>query len=134
MQEITISSRRPIELIDITEQIKQIIYNTDVISGLCSLYIPHATAGILINENESGLIKDFEKELKNLFIDRDFEHNRVDNNARSHILSGFIGINHIIPFQNNKLKLGTWQQIFFVELDGPRSQRKIIINLVKGES
>lgn len=134
MQEITISSRRPIELIDITEQIKQIIYDTNIVSGLCSLYIPHATAGIIINENESGLIKDFERELKNLFVDRDFEHNRVDNNARSHILSGFIGINQIIPFQNNRLKLGTWQQIFFVELDGPRSQRKIIINLIKGKS
>ncbi|MFH1749999.1 MAG: secondary thiamine-phosphate synthase enzyme YjbQ [bacterium] len=134
MQEITISSRRPIELIDITERVKQIIYNTDITSGLCSLYIPHATAGIIINENEPGLIKDFERELKNLFIDKDFEHNRIDNNARSHILSGFIGVNQTIPFQNKKLRLGTWQQIFFVELDGPRSQREIIINLIQDKS
>ncbi|MFC1656778.1 secondary thiamine-phosphate synthase enzyme YjbQ [Patescibacteria group bacterium] len=131
MQEISISSRRPIELIDITNRVLKVVDSGEKTSGLLNIFIPHATAGLILNENEHGLIKDFERELKQLLNDRDFEHNRIDNNAKSHILSGFLGSSINIPFENKKLKLGNWQQIFFVELDGPRSQRKIIINIIQ---
>ncbi len=133
MQEINISSRRPIELIDITERVEQIIYDSNIEAGNCNLFVPHATAAIILNENEPGLVSDFEKILKSEYQGIDFEHNRIDNNARSHLLSGFIGSSVNIPFENNKLKLGTWQQIFFVELDGPRSRRKIIVNLIRND-
>ena len=131
MQEIKISSRRPIELIDITDRIQQVVSDSKMDQGLCYLFVPHATAGIIINENETGLIKDFEKILKITFKDFDFEHNRIDNNAHSHLLAGFIGPDVFIPFEKQKLQLGRWQQIFFIELDGPRSRRNVLVSLIQ---
>ena len=66
---------------------------------------------------------------KKLAKDKDYEHNRIDNNAEAHLLSGLIGQSKIIPIKDNNLVLGTWQQIFLVELDGPR-ERKIVIHFL----
>ena len=58
-------------------------------------------------------------------------HDGVDNNAAAHIKSSIIGVSKAIPIKDNKLTLGTWQDIFFCEFDGPRSSRKIIIDIIK---
>jgi len=131
VETIVLSSSKEIELIDITSRIEDILSKQDIENGLCNIFVPHATAGLIINENEPGLVSDFEKVLEQEFSGYDFKHNQIDNNARSHILSGFIGASLSIPFENKKLRLGTWQQIFLVELNGPRNQRQFIVNLIQ---
>ncbi len=86
---------------------------------------------MLINENEPGLLKDFQNALENLVPSNvNYQHDRIDNNADSHIRSFLIGNSETIPLNNGKLDLGTWQSIFFVELDGPR-RRKVTVTVME---
>ena len=81
----------------------------------------------MINENESRLIKDFENSLERLIPENNnYGHDQIDNNADSHIRAFLIGSGETIPFKNSKLELGTWQSVFFVELDGPRNRKFIL--------
>ncbi len=119
-----VSTSKPIQLVDITDQIE---YGP---SGKAVLvYTPHTTCAIMINENESGLVKDFESYLSDLISDRKFLHDRIDNNGGSHILGGLLGPSVVIPIVNGRLGLGTWQRVFLVELDGPRNREVICVTL-----
>jgi secondary thiamine-phosphate synthase enzyme len=125
--QFTVSTNKRIELVDITDQIEEIVRQADISQGSCLIFVPHSTAAILITENETGLIKDWEKFIKKLTAGETWKHNRIDNNAEAHLLSGLIGQTKTIPIKNNQLQRGTWQQIFLVELDGPRGTRKITV-------
>ena len=123
------SSKR-VEIIDITRDINNILAGCKINDGIINIFAVHSTAGIVINENESRLIKDFENSLEKLIPEKDsYGHDQIDNNADSHIRAFFIGSSEIIPFSGNSLSLGTWQSVFFVELDGPRN-RKFIVTIM----
>ena len=130
IKELSVSSKNRYELIDVTSTVESIVSESGIKSGLCLVLAPHSTAAIVLTENEEGLKKDWLTVLKKLVSGFDFLHNRIDNNADSHILSGLLGQEKILPIENGKLVRGTWQQIFLVELDGPRN-RKVIVKLVK---
>lgn len=127
----SISSQNRYQLVDITEQVEEAIAKSKIKDGLCLVFVPHSTAAIILTENESGLKNDWLKILKKLVEGEDFEHNRIDDNADSHILSGLLGQGKTLPIENGRLVRGTWQQIFLVELDGPRT-RRVNIKIVKG--
>lgn len=119
-----------IEILDITQEVEFIISKSLYKTGIANIYSRHSTSGIIVNENELGLLKDFKYALKNLVpTDENYHHNRIDNNADSHIISFLIGNSETIPIYDGKLDLGTWQSIFFVELDGPRS-RKVTVTVL----
>jgi len=84
-----------------------------------------------LTENEEGLKQDWLVFLKKLVSGFTFQHDKIDDNADSHILSGLVGQEKILPFRDGRIIRGTWQQIFLLELDGPRS-RKVIVTIVKG--
>ncbi|HUV42330.1 MAG TPA: secondary thiamine-phosphate synthase enzyme YjbQ [Patescibacteria group bacterium] len=128
--EISVSTQNRYQLIDITDQVEQVLVKEKVKSGLCLVFVPHSTAAILLTENESGLKNDWLKILKKLVKDEQFEHNRIDGNADSHILSGLLGQGKVLPIENGKLVRGTWQQILLVELDDPRT-RRVFIKVIK---
>ena len=86
---------------------------------------------IILQENEQGLKKDIIKTIKKLFYGKNYEHDIIDDNAASHLASGFLGQSKILPIENSKLIRGTWQRILFIELDGPRNYREVIVNLIK---
>ena len=130
LKEFNISTKERYELIDITERVERIVQESDIKNGLVLVFIPHSTAGIILTENESGLKEDWLKVLKKLVSDFDFFHNRIDNNADSHILSGLIGQGKTLAIENGRLIRGTWQQIFLAEFDGPRT-RKVIIKILQ---
>ena len=112
-----------IQILDITREVKFIINKSVYKTGIANIYSRHSTSGIVVNENELGLLKDFKCALENLVPpNENYDHNRIDNNADSHIKSFLIGNSEIIPVYEGKLDLGTWQSIFFVELDGPRNR------------
>ena len=120
-------SNKRVEIIDMTQDINDILTKSKIKDGLINVFAKHSTAGIVINENESGLVKDFQNAIESLIPENNnYLHDRIDNNADSHIRSFFIGSSETIPVENGYLSLGTWQSIFFVELDGPRNRKFVI--------
>ncbi len=118
------------EIINITTEVNFILEKSNIKKGLVNIYSKHSTSGIVINEDEPGLLKDFQNTLETLVPSNgNYKHDIIDNNADSHIRSFLIGNSETIPLYNGKLDLGTWQSIFFVELDGPRT-RKVTVTIV----
>ena len=127
---ISIETRKKYELVDITHQIKEIVKQAKVKGGFCQVYVPHATAAIIINENyDPDICDDFLDSLNDLIPEGKWRHDRVDGNGAAHIKAAILGPSETIPIQNGNLLLGQWQACMFCELDGPR-QRKIIITVV----
>ncbi len=127
---IDLKTDKRVEIIDITPEIQSIIREKQLENGIVNIYSRHSTSGIVINENERGLINDYQIALENLVpVNGDYQHNCIDNNADSHVRSFLIGNSVTIPLYDGRLDLGTWQSIFFVELDGPRS-RKVTVTVV----
>ncbi len=131
IREFSVPTHERYQLIDITEQIREAVKGSGVEEGIVLVFTPHSTAAIVLTENESGLKKDWLAMLEKLVSGIDFLHNQIDNNADSHILSGLIGQGKTLAVENRDLILGTWQQIFLVELDGPRKRRTVIIKIMK---
>lgn len=129
IKEFYISSQKRYELVDITSEVEQLIKKGRIENGLILIFVPHSTAAIVLTESEPGLKSDWLAVLKKLVSGIDFLHNQIDNNADSHILSGLLGQEKILAVENGKLVLGTWQQIFLAEFDGPR-KRRIIIKII----
>jgi len=112
------------EIIDITRNINAALAETGIRKGLVNVYSRHSTSGIFINENEKGLLEDYLDLIQSLVpTGGNYRHNRIDNNADSHLRSFLIGNNQTIPFEGASMSLGTWQSVFFLEMDGPRSRR-----------
>lgn len=131
IKEITLSSNDKFELIDITSAVKEVVLNSKVKEGLCFIAAPHATAAIILNENESGLKQDILESFKKLVPENSgYLHNKIDDNARAHILSSILGQNKFLLVKDGELVRGTWQNIFFVELDGPRSHRRVLVKVI----
>jgi len=133
MQTITISTSKKHELVDITSDVEKIVKDSKVKEGICFIYVPHATGGVTINENADPNIQaDIIKAVNKIILEHDdYLHDSIDNNAAAHIKSTIIGVSKTIPISDGKLQLGTWQSIFFTEWDGPRSNRKIIVKVIK---
>jgi secondary thiamine-phosphate synthase enzyme len=123
-QVFTLSTRKKIELLKITEKVSEAVKKSSVREGVILIHTPHTTAGLIINEAEPGLISDLEKTFQKLIPwNESYVHNRVDNNAPSHILASILSPSLSLPLTEGRISLGTWQSIFFVELDGPRTRR-----------
>lgn len=125
--ELTISSTKKNELIDITSEVEEAIKKSKIKEGICYLYTPHATAAITINENaDPNICDDFIEALAKLIPEGRWRHDRIDNNGAAHIKSAIIGPSEIIPIKNGELQLGQWQNIFLCDFDGPRKRRVIV--------
>ena len=120
------------EVHDVTEQVSKVVAESGTVAGQCTVYTPHATAAITINENaDPNIGADFLKALQKMVIEHDgWLHDRVDNNAAAHIKSALVGPSETIPITGGRLTLGTWQNIFFCEFDGPRRTRKVIVSVL----
>ncbi|MGD9780132.1 secondary thiamine-phosphate synthase enzyme YjbQ [Methanomethylovorans sp.] len=126
-----IDTNLAVELIDITDNVLEDVNKSSIRSGICVISTPHTTTAIVINENEPGLLSDMFTLLNKLVPPgAGYDHDRIDNNADSHLRAMLLGSSETIPIVDGKLVLGTWQRIFFVELDGPR-QRKANITLIR---
>ena len=128
---IALSTKEKYQLIDLTETIEEIVSESQVAKGLCLVHASHATAAIICNEHESGLIHDIVRKVKEIFPPgAGYMHDRIDDNASSHIASALIGASRTFPVEDGQLVRGTWQNIFLLELDGPRSRRTINVHVM----
>jgi secondary thiamine-phosphate synthase enzyme len=123
-KELYIQTSQKQEIIDITSKIEKLI---DIKNGTCLVYVPHATAAIMINESyDPNIMIDIIDSLNSLIPQGKWRHDAVDNNGAAHIKAGIIGPSEQIPIINGKLGLGQWQGLMLCDFDGPR-KRKIII-------
>jgi secondary thiamine-phosphate synthase enzyme len=128
---ITLRSTTRRQLIDITAQAIKFVEDSNITEGILTVSVPHATAAIISNENEKGLLKDIEAKIEELFPQSSaYSHNEIDNNADAHLAAAFLGHSRSFPVQARQLIRGTWQNIFLLELDGPRSRRNVNLNIV----
>ncbi len=129
---LEISSHEPIELIDITPHLQEFAKKNRVENGVIVITSQHTTAGIKINEKCEQLAKDLKVFLKKLAPPgENYHHNHeaLDgrNNAHSHLLSYLFSTSETVIVKNGEIRLGNWQSIFFVELDGPRPNRNVVM-------
>ncbi|MCD6563910.1 MAG: YjbQ family protein [Thermoproteales archaeon] len=130
-KELTLNTSKLYQLIDITYDVENVIKESGIKNGLCLVFAPHATASIIANEHESGLMNDILTKIKEDFPRNGrWLHNRIDDNAAAHLASAMLGSSRIFPVKDGKLIRGTWQNIFLVEMDGPRGYRRIIIEVL----
>lgn len=119
------------EIVDITQMVRDAVsaYGRDC--ELCALYALGATAAIMIQENWDPNIQiDVLKCRATIAPQGQWLHDRIDGNGDAHIKAGLVGPSEVVPIQNGKILLSTWQHIFFCEFDGPRSSRKVIVTLI----
>ena len=119
------------ELINITDRVRAAVKESGVKDGICVISTRHATGGIIINENERGLRTDILDMLESLVPgNKNYAHNQIDNNADAHLRAILLGMSEVIPVEDGQPVLGTWQSVFFVELDGPR-KRSVSIKIME---
>lgn len=117
-------------LYDITNKVEEIVTRSAVQTGMVNVYAQGATAGIMIQENwDNSVQNDVVNLLKKLIPRGVWEHDSQDGNGDSHLKAGIIGPDVTIPIIGWKMGLSTWQNIFFCEFDGPRSERRIIVTI-----
>ena len=131
MQEvIQISTAHQNGLTDITQEVEQILVESEIEEGLINVYVRGATAAIMIQENwDQSVQNDVIKLLRKLIPHGVWEHDHQDGNGDAHLKAGLVGPSETIPIMNGKMGLSTWQNIFLCEFDGPRSKREIVVTI-----
>ena len=125
--ELKIRTRTKFEVVDLSSDVMDAVRAANVEEGLCCVYVPHATAAIVINENDDPQICDDLLDVLNKLIPEGvWRHDKVDGNGAAHLKASILGPSETIPIQRGRLTLGTWQAIMLVELDGPRDRRVIV--------
>lgn len=128
--EYSIRTVRQQEFVSITHIIKRTVQNKNIKDGVAVIFVPHTTAGITINESsDPNVIIDILNSLNENFpVKNNYLH--LEGNSHAHIKASMMGSSVSVIIENNRLKLGTWQEIYFCEFDGPRN-RKFFIKLIE---
>ncbi|NLM73726.1 MAG: YjbQ family protein [Clostridiaceae bacterium] len=128
---ITINTDKKDEFINITSLIRQQVEKSGVRNGVVTVFVPHTTAGITINENaDPDVVIDILTTLNMVFPDRK-EYRHFEGNSAAHMKASVMGSSCNVIIENGTLKLGTWQGIYFCEFDGPRT-RKVYLKIIEG--
>jgi secondary thiamine-phosphate synthase enzyme len=128
---LTIKTTQREELVDFTNQVREIVQQAGITQGLINLYAQGATAALMIQENwDDSVQTDVVNFLRRLIPQGVWLHDRQDGNGDAHLKAGLVGPSETVPIINGKLGLSQWQNIFFCEFDGPRSKRRIICTLL----
>lgn len=128
---ITIVTHQRELLVDITEQVKRVVNASGVRDGIVTVYAQGATGAIMIQENwDESVQTDVVNFLRNIIPEGVWLHDQQDGNGDSHLKAGLVGPSETIPVMDGKLGLSTWQNIFFCEFDGPRSERRIVCTVL----
>lgn len=123
MREFCLETRARTAMIDITARVQQEIDAVGLRSGICTVFVPHTTAAVTVNENaDPDVVRDMLMETAKMVPERDGYHH-AEGNSDAHIKSSLCGCSCTIPVEEGRLCLGTWQSIYFCEFDGSRTRR-----------
>ena len=132
-KKISLQTKGHGDIIDITPQVEQQLAKTGASSGIVTLFVAGSTAGLSTIEFEPGLISDFQAMWeRNVPRDITYDHDRRwgDGNGYSHVRASLLGASLVIPFNDKRLTLGTWQQIVLVDFDNRSRSRQIVVQIV----
>jgi len=129
--QIEIQTHSKVDLVDITGDVQRALDETGVAEGICFLFCPHTTAGLVLNENWDPTVETDVAMVLDRMVPEGLPYRHSEGNSTGHIKSVLVGADHFIFIQKHKLQLGMWQGIFFAEFDGPR-RRKVWVK-VNGE-
>jgi secondary thiamine-phosphate synthase enzyme len=133
-QLVHIATQKREQLLDITAQVEQVVQDSGIDNGLVSVYAQGATAAIMIQENwDESVQTDVVNFMRKIIPKGVWLHDAQDGNGDSHLKAGLVGPSETIPLIDGKLGLSTWQNIFFCEFDGPRSNRPIVCTVIRDE-
>jgi secondary thiamine-phosphate synthase enzyme len=130
VRQISVRTERRTQLLEITREVQEAVDGTEAAAAL--VFVPHTTAGVTVNEHaDPAVARDFERALERMVGEGwGWEHIEAgEENAPSHIRAALMGPQVVIPVEGGRLALGTWQGIFFCELDGPRD-RTVLVTLL----
>ncbi len=130
-KEFSLDTRGRDDIRDITDDVAQAVQSGRITSGVVTVFVAHATAGLTTIEYERGAVSDLVQTVRRLIPeDPGYAHNRIDDNAHSHLRAAFIGPSLTVPFVNKKLILGTWQQIVLCDFDTSPRHRRVILQIM----
>jgi len=130
MEVLRVKTVRRTQLVDVTDLVEKEVAKAGVASGLCHVFVPHTTAGVIINEHfDPDVATDLEGVFERL-VPRSGPYRHAEGNSDSHAKAVLMGASQVIFVENGKLVLGQWQGIFLCEFDGPR-ERKIWVKVVE---
>lgn len=127
--EFKVHTTKKYEVLDITRQVAAAVDAAQVHEGLCCVFVPHATAAVIINENDDMQIGlDLLDALDKLVPEGKWRHDKIDSNGAAHLKAAMLGPSKTIPVCSGRMALGTWQAVMLVELDGPR-ERNVTVSV-----
>ena len=127
MKEFTVQTTQPAQFLDITGKVQQAVSAAVVNDGLCTVFIPHTTAGITIQENaDPDVVTDMLYALDKAVPLRDPHYRHAEGNTAAHVKASLLGSSVNVLVQAGRLRLGTWQGIYFCEFDGPRTRQVLV--------
>lgn len=128
MYKLSIQTYKRTSLIDITDKVRECVRESGITEGIVTVYSPHTTAGVTINENaDPDVASDLTAALNAAVPPIDFDH--MEGNSDAHFKTTIVGASQIIPLEGGEMTLGRWQDIYFCEFDGPR-MRKCYVQII----
>ena len=130
-ESISVSTTSRFQMLNITGSVQDMVKRSGIKQGLVSVFVPHTTAGVTINESaDPDVVTDILEHVSKA-VPRNSDYRHAEGNSDSHILASFFGSSVNVIIEGGKLQLGTWQGIFFCEFDGPRN-RNVWVKVLKG--
>jgi secondary thiamine-phosphate synthase enzyme len=131
IQEFSVRTRSRTEFADITAQVGKIVQESKTPTGLAVVFVPHTTAAVTINENADPSVQEDILADLNRLVPFTGPYRHTEGNSAAHIRSSLVGPSETLIIEDGRLKLGTWQGIYFCEFDGPRT-RKVWVKIIPG--
>lgn len=129
MKRLDVLTTKHTQMVDITSMVRKAVAESGVRDGICMVFVPHTTAAVTINENaDPDVVRDFTMEIDKIVPWED-GYRHFEGNSAAHLKSSMIGFSEQVIIDEGRLVLGTWQDIYFCEFDGPR-QRKVYVKVL----
>jgi secondary thiamine-phosphate synthase enzyme len=122
MQSLSVLTQKHTQFLDVTRAVQSAVSNQEIKNGVVTVFVPHTTAGITINENaDPDVVSDITDALESA-VPWNAQYNHSEGNAAAHVKASMMGSSVQIIIEKGQLRLGTWQAVYFCEFDGPRSR------------
>ena len=131
LQKFTVRTSTRNEMVDVTDRLERLLRTTNLLEGMLTVYVPHTTAAVTINENADPDVKsDLLAKLSALVPKEERYYRHAEGNSDSHLKAAMLGHSVMVLVEAGRLVLGRWQGVYFCEFDGPR-QRELIVKALK---
>ncbi len=130
MNRIVVNTKAKIDIVNITRDVEKIVSKENIQSGIITIFTPHTTASIILNENADSDVKTDLIQIFHKLVPANDNYRHREGNSQSHALSSLNSPSLSLIIENGQIMFGTWQDIYFIDFDGPRGQRQIWVQVI----